>query len=190
MEKTATVCSVRLWRILRCSTAFTIPELLVTIVIIGILATLITVALKSMPARAQRAQCTANLRNLYIATEAYIQQNGSWPPISIADDESDAAEQDYAKAWIAALKPFGPSEKIWICPTIQNLMQNPDYLKPENVRIDYTATPFDDKTMTPHQWPKQPWFIENGDVHGNGNLIIFTDGSISDLNTAKTQGGQ
>ncbi len=35
----------------------------------------------------------------------------------------------------------------------------------------------------PHQWPRQPWFVEAGDVHGHGNLIIFTDGSISDLKT-------
>jgi len=27
-----------------------------------------------------------------------------------------------------------------------------------------------------------------GDVHGNGNLIIFTDGSISDLKTVAAQG--
>jgi len=27
------------------------------------------------------------------------------------------------------------------------------------------------------------WFAEVGDVHGHGNLIIFTDGSISDLKT-------
>jgi len=85
--------------------------------------------------------------------------------------------------WIATLKPFGPSEKSWICPTIQNLMQNPDYTKSENVRVDYIATPFDDKPTTPHQWPRQPWFIETGDVHGHGNLIIFTDGSITDLRT-------
>ena len=81
------------------------------------------------------------------------------------------------------MKPFGPSEKSWICPTIQNLMQNPDYAKSENVRVDYIATPFDDKPTTPHQWPPQPWFIETGDVHGHGNLIIFTDGSITDLRT-------
>jgi len=31
--------------------------------------------------------------------------------------------------------------------------------------------------------PRQPWFAETGNVHGNGNLIVFTDGSISDFNT-------
>jgi hypothetical protein len=51
-------------------------------------------------------------------------------------------------------------------------------------RIDYIPMPFDDKPTTPHQWPRQPWFVEAGDVHGHGNLIIFTDGSIGDLSSA------
>ncbi len=60
--------------------------------------------------------------------------------------------------------------------------RGPDYNDPAHARIDYIATPFDDKPFTPHQWPRQPWFIESGDVHGNGNLLIFTDGSISEVN--------
>lgn len=156
-------------------------ELLVVFLIIAILALLLIPTVSGFRARAQRAQCMENLRGLYTATELYVQQNGGWPQISA--DDSDENDQAYAAAWIAALKPFGPLEKSWICPTIQNLMQNPDYTKQENVRIDYMATPFDDKPTTPHQWPRQPWFIEVGDVHGHGNLIIFTDGSISDLRT-------
>lgn len=31
----------------------------------------------------------------------------------------------------------------------------------------------------PRQWPRQPWFIETDEVHGNCNLIIFTDSSIA-----------
>ena len=163
--------------------AFTLLEIFITIVIIGILATLLLPVIAGVRARAQRVQCTANLRSLYVAAEAYLQQNGNWPQIAMTADDSESDEQDYAKAWIAALKPFGPSEKTWICPTIQGLLQNPDYMKPENTRVDYIVMPFDDKPMTPHQWSRQPWFAEVGDVHGNGNLIIFTDGSISDLKT-------
>jgi type II secretory pathway pseudopilin PulG len=162
--------------------------LLIVCVIIGILAILTLPAISGMRARAQRVQCMTNLRSLYAATELFIQQNGSWPQIAMSDD--DSAETDYAKAWIEALKPFGPDQKSWICPTIQNLLGNPDLSDPANVRVDYVATTFDDKPATPHQWPRQPWFAEVGDVHGHGNLIIFTDGSISDLKTvtAKTSG--
>jgi hypothetical protein len=135
-----------------------------------------------MRARAQRVQCTSNLRNLYIAANLYVQQNESWPQIRLSGG-SDTAQQDYAKAWIVALTPFGPTQKSWICPTIQDLLHNPDLSQPQNVRVDYYAMPFDDKPMTPYQWPRSPWFVETGDVHGNGNLIVFTDGSISDLKT-------
>jgi prepilin-type N-terminal cleavage/methylation domain-containing protein len=166
---------------------FTLLEFSVVIVVIAILVVLLIPVISSIRARGQRVQCMANLRSLYTGAELFIQQNGSWPQIPVGDD-SDTAEQDYAKAWIAALAPFGPTQKTWICPTIQTLMHNPDLSRPENVRTDYAATTFDDKPTTPHQWRQQPWFAEVGDVHGNGNLIIFTDGSISDLKTVAARG--
>jgi prepilin-type N-terminal cleavage/methylation domain-containing protein len=162
--------------------AFTLLELLIVIVVIGILATLLIPVISTMKSRAQRVQCMGNLRSLYTATELYIQQNGSWPQIPMAL-ESDTAEQNYAKAWIAALAPFGPTQQTWICPTMQGMSGNPDLSNTQNVRVDYIAMTFDDKPTTPHQWPTHPWFIEAGDVHGNGNLIIFTDGSIKDAKT-------
>jgi len=169
--------------------AFSLLELLIVIVVIAILATLLIPVISMMRARAQRVQCMANLRSLYTAAELYVQQNGSWPQIAMSD--SDSAEDDYANEWIAKLAPFGPTQKTWICPTIQELLGNPDLSDPSNVRVDYTAMTFDDKPTTPHQWPQAPWFAEAGDVHGNGNLIIFTDGSISDVNTvAKKQSGK
>lgn len=163
---------------------FTLLEVVTVVVIIAILVTILIPIIAKMRSRAQRVQCMANLRTLYVAAESYLQQSGSWPQIgTTTDDDSDSAEKEYAMAWIAALRPFGAFEKTWICPTIQELLQSPDYMKPENARVDYVATAFDTKPTTPHQWPRQPWFAEVGDVHGNGNLIIFTDGSISDLKT-------
>jgi type II secretory pathway pseudopilin PulG len=169
----------------RVSAGFTLLELVIVFVIIAILSILLLPAISAVRARAQRVQCMANLRSLYTATELFIQQNGSWPQITMSD--SDSAEEEYAKAWIDALAPFGPTQKTWICPTAQNLLGNPDLSNPDNVRIDYGATTFDDKPTTPHQWSRQPWFAEVGNVHGNGNLIIFTDGSISDLKTVASK---
>ncbi len=159
--------------------AFTLLELLVVLGIVAILVVISFPISAQLRARAQRVQCSANLRNLYIATELFVQQNGSWPQIGDNDDEDGPV--DFGNGWIAALKPFGISEKTWICPTVQNLLGNPDLT--QNARVDYVATPFDDKPTTPHEWPTQPWFAEVGSVHGHGNLIVFTDGSISDLNT-------
>jgi len=159
---------------------FTLFELLIALVIIGILSILLLPAISGLRARAQKAQCMANLRSLYTATELYIQQNGSWPQIVMSD--SDSAEDDFAKAWIEALAPFGPSQKSWICPTVQNLLGNPDLSDPSNLRVDYFGNNFDDKPTTPHQSANAPWFAEVGSVHGNGVLIIFADGRIVESN--------
>jgi prepilin-type N-terminal cleavage/methylation domain-containing protein len=166
---------------------FTLLELAIVIAIIAILAVLAVPIISGIRARAQRVQCSVNLRNLAVGANLYVQQNGVWPQIHPAG--SDELPEDFANAWVAALDPFGVPRKTWICPTIQDLLHNPDYLTPENARIDYIATPFDDKPASPHEWPRQPWFIETGSVHGTGNLIIFTDGSISDLNTAVQNAG-
>jgi hypothetical protein len=122
----------------------------------------------------------ANLRSLYMGAELAIQQNGSWPQVPA---DGSGAEEEFAQAWIDALAPFGVTAQTWICPTMQNLLESPEYWAAGNLRIDYTPMPFDDKPGTPHQWPRTPWFVERGDVHGNGNLIILTDGSITDLKT-------
>jgi prepilin-type N-terminal cleavage/methylation domain-containing protein len=165
---------------------FSLLELLTVIVITGIVSVLLLAGYSKLRSRAQRAQCSANLHSLYLAAESALQQNGSWP--QIPRNSASTGTTDYARAWIDTLAPYGPTAKSWICPTIQNLLGNPDYLKPENTRIDYVPMPFDDKPTTPHQWPRQPWFVEAGDVHGHGNLIIFTDGSIGDLSSAVAAG--
>jgi prepilin-type N-terminal cleavage/methylation domain-containing protein len=168
--------------------AFTLLEVLIVLVIIAILSVLLLPAVSALRARAQRVQCMANLRSLYVAANLYVQQNGSWPQITT--DDSDSAEDDYANAWISALAPFGPTQKTWICPTVQNLLGNPDLSDSANVRVDYGAMSFDDKPTTPYQWSQAPWFAETQDVHGNGNLIIFTDGSIRDLKTVAAKASQ
>lgn len=62
------------------------------------------------------------------------------------------------------------------------LLHNPDYAQPQDARLDYIPMSFDDKEITPHRCPRQPWFIEAWDVHRHGNLIIFTDGSVGESN--------
>ena len=160
--------------------AFTLLELFIVIAIIGILGTLLIPVFAGLRTRAQRVQCVANLHSLYIAADLFVQRNGSWP--QIIRNTSDTGAQDYANAWIDALSPFGPTRQTWICPAIQELLHNPDYSQQQDARLDYIPMSFDDKPTTPHQWPRQPWFIETANAHGNGNLLIFTDGSIAETN--------
>ncbi|MEN3369717.1 MAG: hypothetical protein V7609_1860 [Verrucomicrobiota bacterium] len=161
--------------------AFTLLEVLIVIVVIAILATLTIPVMSKLRERAQRAQCTANLHSLHVAANLCLQQNGSWPQIRLAGAD-DTSLQNYANAWVTALAPFGAERKTWICPTIQD-KERTDYTQPENARIDYLVMSFDDKPMTPHRWSNMPWFAEAGDVHGNGSLMVFPDGSVRDLKT-------
>jgi len=125
---------------------FTLLELLIVLVIIGILATLLIPVNGHLRERAQKVQCIANLHSLYVATEAYVQRNGSWPQIFL---KNYGAPEDYANAWVAALSPFGIERKSWICPTIQERLHNPDYNDPASAWLDYVSTGFDDKPTSP-----------------------------------------
>src|SRR5581483_10780551 len=137
--------------------AFTMLELMTVIVIMGILATMIFGAMADLQYRADRASCVANLKNLYTGAAVYMQQQGSWPQI---DPHLSAGKGvEYANQWVEALQPVGVAKTNWICPSVQRLLHNPDLTDPKNARVDYMATPFDSKAMTPYLWPKQPWFV-------------------------------
>ncbi len=162
--------------------AFTLLELLTVIVIIGILTTMVFGLVADMQYRADRANCVGNLKSLYTGAAVYLQQQGQWPQID--PHLMGGKGTGYAQQWIAALEPCGVAKPNWICPSIQRLMHNPDLTKQENLRVDYVATPFDTKPMTPYLWAKQPWFVEVGSVHGGGNLLIWSNGQIVSLKEA------
>ena len=164
----------------RAKGGFSFLQLLIAIAIIAILAVLVAGAVGGLRRRANRVQCMANLKSLHAACELYRQQKEQWPQVMV-DTSADDSAQQYAQQWIAALEPFGVTRKTWICPETQQLLGNPDYTHPDLIRVDYFAMPFDDKPTTPHEWPRHPWFVERDSAHGQGQLIIFADGSISDL---------
>ena len=137
----------------RLAAAFSLLELLIILVIIAILTTLLLPVYGHLRGRAQKVQCMASLRSIYLASDMYVPRNGSWPQIFLKNYE---APENFANTWIAALAPFGTERKTWICPTIQELLHSPDYTVPEKVRLDYVSTAFDDTPTSPHQWPRQP----------------------------------
>jgi general secretion pathway protein G len=66
-------------KLLKKQGGFTLLELLIVIVIIGILAVLIIPNLASGPARARDAQRKSDLRNIKTALETYYNDNNSYP---------------------------------------------------------------------------------------------------------------
>ena len=156
--------------------AFTIMELMTVMVIISILMVLLLKVTDTMRARAEKANCLSNLKNLYTGAAGYVMDHQQWPQIPPTLVRQNSKE--YAKLWINALAPYGISQQNWLCPTNQRSLNGPDMTKDENRRVDYNATPFDSKPGTPYLWPRQPWFVEHSSAHDGGPLMILTNGKL------------
>lgn len=152
---------------------FTLLEMAICVVVILILVVLGVACARKIQSKAEMVQCSANLKSLYIATTGYMTDHKQWPQIIV-----DPKIMQFTKEWIAALRPYKIDERSWVCPTIQRKLKKPDLTIPKNQRLDYIPTPFGPHSNKPFQWSTQPWFLEVGNSHGNGNLLIFMDGSI------------
>ena len=172
------------------SGGFTMLEIATVMVILGILGTLIFPVVKGFSERAEALKCMEHLKGLGLGTQAYMVDHRCWPQISPEKKQtgdSDAAPlsnsaQVFAEKWIAALAPYAISEKTWRCPSVERqikLQGKKEAL--DKKRIDYIPTSFDTNPESPTQWPKHPWFIERGSLHGAGQNLLFADGSISNM---------
>jgi prepilin-type N-terminal cleavage/methylation domain-containing protein len=166
----------------RTRAGFTLLELATVILVIAILATLLIPALEQVKERVEKVNCTNNIRQLYTGASSYMQEYGHWPQVNPALLQQP--NHAYDEAWIEDFLPFAIDRGTWICPTIQRQLGAPDYTQKENYRTDYLAMPFDGKPRTPYQWPTAPWFVERGNVHGNGNLVIQSNGAVVELVTS------
>ena len=147
-----------------------------TVIVISlILFVLLTPGFGRLRERARSIKCAGNLKNLFVAANGYIQDNNQWPQII----GMDVASEPFADAWLEKLKPYNISKQNWFCPTIEAELGTNNKMP---FRLDYIPTPFGAKPIAPYLWPNHPWFAERGSVHGNGNLIILTNGSVKALN--------
>ena len=156
--------------------AFTLLELMTVLVVISILAVMSLPLFSSFQGRAQKVKCIGNLRSIHTATNLYMHDNKVWPQLPLATYGNTAA----AQAWIDAMKPYGLQAINWICPSIQQALHSPDISNPANTRIDYVGSTFNTKPNAPFSQPRQPWYIETSDIHGNGQEILFPDGHIEE----------
>ena len=77
---------------------FTLVELLIVIVILGILATVTVFAVRGITNQGQDSACAADKKTLEVAAEAYMAQNGSYPA-SAAQMETDGLLRDVSTNW-------------------------------------------------------------------------------------------
>lgn len=90
------------------SGAFTLPELLVAVAIVGLLAIFLAGSVKPLVVRAQQAKCQSNMRQLGAALLTYAGEHDGWlPPTRHTTEQS----------WVFQLGPYlGDVDAVRICP--------------------------------------------------------------------------
>lgn len=161
---------------------FTLTELLVTVALIALLASVgLAFNWSKIRNKIERAGCESNLKTLYAGFSNYLSDYGEWPQMPENENfDSGDGEEGFWEFWITTMKhkDYGISDSHWICPTDRReraANQKPE--EREKFEGSYMPTPFDAGPDTPRRW-RQPWFLERGDFHGDGPLMMMPDGAI------------
>ncbi len=103
--------------------AFTVLELLLVLVLIGVLATLLLPTVEKVREKADAVACIANLRGIGVALQAAISDNdNSLPYIEIDSDNPIYNAEDIErigetpKSLLEAFTPYGLTERHFRCP--------------------------------------------------------------------------
>lgn len=144
-----------------------------------ILAALVVMNYQPVFQRVSQAKCISNMRALHPAFSAYIADNSRWPQ---PPDYDAAMDESYEDWWLATMDPYvGGSKEIWLCPVLKGGQLSDS--SGRRIKMHYIPTQFDANPISPTRWPTQPWLVEIANAHGNGPLILFTDGSVKSLDS-------
>ena len=164
-------------RHLRWSKGISLLELILVIAILAVLAAIAVPAYGFFRKKAEDAACMTNLRSLHASFSSYIQDHGMvWPQNPYAlKPESDPDQE--AKWWFETLESYGGTREVWLCPSERRgfAIDTDD----EHYDMTYIPTAFDDTPNRAYQWARQPWLIERGGFHNEGEAnLIMPDGSM------------
>jgi prepilin-type N-terminal cleavage/methylation domain-containing protein len=159
----------------RNSAAYTLIEVLVVVVIIGILSAIAFPNISELQAKAEGVVCTGRLRNLWLVFSAQLNDGSTWPQLPANIKVGSVEEQRW---WLqTSSNGMGLTQRDWTCPTISRYQHSGTNGQGVSL-IDYLPTLFDANPMSPRNWPRVPWFTEMQSVHGEGMLSVRSDGSI------------
>ena len=152
---------------------FTLLQLMLSIAIIAVLAAILFSVSGAIQRRAEKAKCISNMKNIGAALGSYTTINGYWPqmPEGLASDK-----RKFWKFWMNVLAPDIEAE-MWICPSVLAASLDEDSGEPEFG--SYVPTDFDARSAShPWRYGKQPWLVETGNHHGDGQHVLYPDGSV------------
>jgi prepilin-type N-terminal cleavage/methylation domain-containing protein len=152
-------------------------ELMVVLSILTLLLSMLWPSYNFFRRKAEDAVCMQNLRSLHASAHSYLQDHNFVWPQPLEGTENDSDEEADTKFWIEAIRPYGGTREVWLCPSERSGFEvdNADDFH----SMSYVPTEFDDLPNTAFKWTNQPWFIERGGFHqGNQANLIMPDGSL------------
>jgi type II secretory pathway pseudopilin PulG len=152
--------------------AITLLEVLAVVGILAVLISLFFPALETIRPRVERVVCMNNLKNLRVAFSDYA--TSGWPQIPEGVELGSMEEQRF---WVEKTqKELGLPLKAWQCPTIRRAFHSEQ--EKDRPLIHYLPTPFSAEPNKANTSTLMPWFIEIGDAHGEGNLMVRQNGTV------------
>jgi prepilin-type N-terminal cleavage/methylation domain-containing protein len=155
--------------------AFTLVELLVVMVIVGILIVLTFPNFTALRNKAEGVVCMGRLRGLWTAFSSNLNDGNPWPQLPTNITVGTQGEQQWWLDYSAT--NLNLTSNDWQCPTVvrnQKSLTNNQQIS----LISYLPTLFDSKPLSPKNWPRMPWFTEIQGGHGSGVLSVRADGSV------------
>ncbi|MBL9152028.1 MAG: hypothetical protein JNK37_06075 [Verrucomicrobiales bacterium] len=149
-------------------------ELIVTIAVVAILASLAFPTVKGLKRRAEKAKCIGNMKSIFGGLNQFVLENNHWPQLPPGSEKWE--EEDYFKWWIRQIEPYGIAPDVWLCASDEvNWEKGKSNL---GAYSSYIPAEFNSHQYTPFRW-NQPWLTERGDFHGKGAHVMMQDGSIT-----------
>ncbi|MEM9478620.1 MAG: type II secretion system protein [Verrucomicrobiota bacterium] len=148
--------------------AFTLLELLVVVSIIAVLIALAIPVYSGFRIKAERAQSIQNLKSIYAALSAHLDEYRSWPLVPQGDRE------EKFEFWKETLEPYGILERHLVANAHRR--RNEEEAEKLGSYVIMEFDPYDD--LLPRRWANQPWAFEAGNFDGTGQWIVRSSGKI------------
>lgn len=93
---------------------FTLTELLVVIAIVAVIAAILFPVFASVRERGRRTACQSNLKQIAVAMQQYVQDNGGVYPLD--SGTIDRGGVAYLFDWSQAVSPYVKDNQVFLCP--------------------------------------------------------------------------
>ncbi|NQU10801.1 prepilin-type N-terminal cleavage/methylation domain-containing protein [bacterium] len=157
----------------RCARGFTLLELLLVVVIIGLLAAILLPALSAARDRVRLAICANNLRQVYFGLEMYADDYVDLYPRAVSVGIW-GAPNDWQVGWLERIKPYVRSVRVYECPRQPAAIENPySYFLSSHAAYVAASNSWSAFSRRAFNLPSQ--FILGGDSTYRGFLLEDTD---------------